>query len=355
MTCHVPRGAGEATKPKRTGVHVRLVDMMLEGLKGRGVDPSAFLLANNFPPGVLRDPSAMISTGDFARLIRKLTKMTGDELWWLGPERIRLGTFQTLCRILITASELSEAIELGIRLLRSITTNFTLRMQHCGEEVRIWLTDDLPRDGARSMLHCTVMFFLYNLSCWLVGRRFPMFDLSFSFGGPHGTDDASRIFGGPVRFNAAVTEMRLDATLLALPVIASKRQLASLLERLPDPLIVRYRDEKSVVLRLSDLFKRNVKSLPSIEQAAVMIGMSPQTVRRRLQEENYSFRALKDKMRYEAALELLHRTEMPLEDMAREVGFAELSSFHRAFKRWMGIAPGSYREQVQGVRQVQLS
>lgn len=47
--------------------------------------------------------------------------------------------------------------------------------------------------------------------------------------------------------------------------------------------------------------------------------------------------------RMERARDLLRRTALPVEDIARTCGFADRSSFGKAFRRCVGCSPGSYR------------
>jgi AraC-like DNA-binding protein len=72
--------------------------------------------------------------------------------------------------------------------------------------------------------------------------------------------------------------------------------------------------------------------------------MTPQTLRRRLGEEGQGFQSLKDHLRRDAAIEYLARPDMTLLDIADQLGFSEASTFHRAFKKWTGVAPGEYRQ-----------
>ena len=44
------------------------------------------------------------------------------------------------------------------------------------------------------------------------------------------------------------------------------------------------------------------------------------------------------------AIEYLARPDMTLLDIADQLGFSEASTFHRAFKKWTGVAPGEYRQ-----------
>jgi AraC-like DNA-binding protein len=73
--------------------------------------------------------------------------------------------------------------------------------------------------------------------------------------------------------------------------------------------------------------------------------MSVRTLQRRLGDEGTSFAGLVDEVRHELSRALVRRTDLSLVEVAARVGFAELSTFSRAFKRWTGLAPGAYRSQ----------
>ena len=72
--------------------------------------------------------------------------------------------------------------------------------------------------------------------------------------------------------------------------------------------------------------------------------MSVRTLQRRLGEEGTSFAALVDEARHALSRELLGGTDLPLVEVASNLGFAEFATFSRAFKRWTGLAPGAYRQ-----------
>ena len=50
-----------------------------------------------------------------------------------------------------------------------------------------------------------------------------------------------------------------------------------------------------------------------------------------------------DDLRRDLAISLLGETQLSIVDIASELGFAESSAFHRAFKKWTGARPGEYR------------
>lgn len=86
-----------------------------------------------------------------------------------------------------------------------------------------------------------------------------------------------------------------------------------------------------------------LQSDPDIDTTAEALGYSRRTLTRRLREEATSFLQIKDQLRRALALQLLIATHLPVEVIADRVGFADLTTFHRAFKKWTGTTPLAYR------------
>ena len=79
-----------------------------------------------------------------------------------------------------------------------------------------------------------------------------------------------------------------------------------------------------------------------IDMAAKALSYSRRTLTRRLREEGSSFLQIKDQLRRTAALHLLVKEQLPVEAIAIQIGFANLSTFHRSFKKWTGMTPLAY-------------
>ncbi len=74
-------------------------------------------------------------------------------------------------------------------------------------------------------------------------------------------------------------------------------------------------------------------------------GCSPRSLQRHLGLEQQSLQRLLDAVRQQHGCELLRQTVLPVEQIARQVGFAHPSSFNEKFLRWMGCTPSQYRQQ----------
>jgi len=80
--------------------------------------------------------------------------------------------------------------------------------------------------------------------------------------------------------------------------------------------------------------------------AAEIIGMSPRTLQRRLDDEHTTFAALLDRLRLRKAQAMLNEPDVKLIEIAFELGYENPPSFTRAFRRWTGVTPSEYRRQM---------
>lgn len=82
---------------------------------------------------------------------------------------------------------------------------------------------------------------------------------------------------------------------------------------------------------------------PDVEAVAASLSMTSRTLRRKLEVEGTSFTELLDGVRHALALDYLIGSRMNLEDIAAALGFSESATFRRAFRRWTGKSPSSFR------------
>lgn len=76
------------------------------------------------------------------------------------------------------------------------------------------------------------------------------------------------------------------------------------------------------------------------------VGLHPKTLQRRLSAEGATFADLVDQTRRDTAQRLLLDTELTLDQLCRNLGYAEQSVLTRSCKRWFGTTPTAYRSRV---------
>ena len=78
-----------------------------------------------------------------------------------------------------------------------------------------------------------------------------------------------------------------------------------------------------------------------IDAIAIELGVSRQTLYRRLRAEGTTFEDLLDRLRHRLALRYLGDEQLSVKAAAYRLGFSEPAAFSRAFKRWTGASPSA--------------
>jgi AraC-like DNA-binding protein len=98
--------------------------------------------------------------------------------------------------------------------------------------------------------------------------------------------------------------------------------------------------ERALRVRLRDALAQGRADAPRM---AVLLGVSERTLQRRLTELGRSFSDVVEDFRREEAARLLATPGLHLVEVAGRLGYAEQTSFTRAFRRWTGTTPGAWR------------
>jgi AraC-like DNA-binding protein len=154
-------------------------------------------------------------------------------------------------------------------------------------------------------------------------------------------------FACPVAWGAPEMEIAFDASLLALPLPRSDPRLAGYLRRRIDELVAALPAEKS----FADRARREVGALLAQGEARLVtvaqrLAISERTLHRRLAEEGTGFAELIEEARRERASMLLADRSLSASEVGFLLGYAEPAAFFRAFKRWTGQTPESWRQQA---------
>ena len=154
----------------------------------------------------------------------------------------------------------------------------------------------------------------------------------------------TRVFEGAERFSQRVNGLEFSAELLDRPHLHSNPAFHSLIRAQAEKRLERLALTRNVVDRLRIyLNNQPTRCVPDMAVAARDLGTSERSLRRRLTEEGLSYRALTQEIQREQACLMLRDREFTLQHVARSLGFADTTGFHRAFKRWTGVTASQYR------------
>jgi AraC-like DNA-binding protein len=147
-------------------------------------------------------------------------------------------------------------------------------------------------------------------------------------------------------FDAASTE-------LVMPVAVANEELPGFNPQLVhkfDELIIDYlrqRDRSDIVGRVRGaIFEELPSGEVSLEKTAAMLNMSGRNLARKLADQGQSFKGLLGEVRRELAEKYIRDRSLTLTEISFLLGFAEMSSFSRAYKGWSGRSPSAHRESL---------
>lgn len=333
---------------RRATVAMGFVTGMIAGMLRRDIDATPLLARAGID---LADTASRIPVDRYAVLYNLCIEALADEAFGLLPQPMPLGSFEFLCRAMLGAHTLEEALHRGIRFLRIVLPAFHIDLQRDGARAEIILDDcgklgDDRNAAARVFAYEWLLRLLHGVASWFVGRGLALDAVSFPYARPAHAADYALVYTEHSSFDAPRLAARLQANLLELPLRRDDAALAGFLEGAPGKISMLYRRDREMVFRVRDLLRAALPTNLSLEDVADRLHLSPRTLHRRLEEEGASFRTIKDATRRDIAYARLTKTTQPIARIAADLGYADTSTFYRAFVSWSGVSPERFRAQL---------
>ena len=149
-----------------------------------------------------------------------------------------------------------------------------------------------------------------------------------------------RIFRMPVVFGSNQNAVVTDGGWLTHKLPHPSRYAFGILSAHAEDLLKTLESSKSMRGRVESALRPILHTRDaSMDTVAGKLGVSRQTLFRRLKAEGTTFEKVLDELRYRMALHYLREEKVSVNETAYWVGFSEPAAFSRAFKRWTGSSP----------------
>ena len=295
-------------------------------------------------PALLEHPDARVPATAYARLWRLLARRMDDEFFGMDPRPLKSGSLAFLCRAAMAQPSLDAGLETGLGFLSLMLEQMPAQLVRQQSLAEIVLLEPEPK---RAFTYFTYWMIVHGVACWLAGRRIPILAIELRCPPPEFCDDYRVMFSDNLRFDRPRTRMIFSADCLDLPIKRSPEELKRFLAHAPANILVKYRDPTSLANRIKhDLRHMPANTWPETEGLAANLCISASTLRRRLADEGQTYQGLKDSVRKELAIVWLAEADISFVEIAVRLGFADVSSFYKAFRKWSGSNPGHYRSLI---------
>ncbi len=321
---------------------------VIEAIRKGGVDLTRF--AERMPAAfdqMMHAPDTM-ATDVQLEMLSECARISGDNNFGLHlADHLELTSVGTYGYLLLNAPTLGEFLELAARYYPLVEQAGTLTLSTSGTESHFRYGFTKPaRLDSRHLNEWTIGYFTKFMRAKINDSWMPR-RASFANARPDNIDELGRVFGNELEFDAKVTGISFDSSVLNAPITATDPVLLRIICRHADDLIQELSKKHPFKAQVRLLIMEGLENdQAKAEMVAKKLNMSLSGFKRRLKEENLVFRGLRDGIIMDLSRHALAETSLPLRDIALKMGYSELSSFTRAFTRFSKMAPLAYRRSV---------
>lgn len=317
-------------------------------VRGRGGDPRSILERHELDQQLIRDPDHYIDCQSVVDLLEDCSQALNDPLFGLHLAEIQdpdvYGCVTALCRAAPTVRESVASYIDFLPVTHAPDCIIELVESREVAELRWNVGTDL---GVNDQANYQAALLNLKLLQAVGGASFrPSYINLAIHSRPRDLSELEQRLG--CRFNSTVDSnaIAFPVGFLDQPVRSANRLLFNLLGGYLER--VKVASRTSIADRVEDYIRGSLSSGNcSIERCALKMDISVRTLQTQLAEADLKFSDILEKQRFEMARHYLEQPHLSLDDIADMLGYAEQSSFGRAFKRWTGLTPKLYRQQVE--------
>jgi AraC-like DNA-binding protein len=322
-------------------VFVRLVEM-------HGIDARVLLREAGVDPAALRDPSARIPSTFWDTAGAKAVALIPDPAFALRAARCwHPSNLGALGHAWLASSTLRTGLERLQRYSRVLGEKAELKITNTREGLR-FVYDHRRRDPVlRAIGSDFVMSLVVDMCRMNYGASLRPVEVRLSRAKPGDIEPYRHFYGCPIHFETNEDSFLLSARVADEPLHTANRQLAGILDSILTAQLAAL-DKDNIPARCkSSVLEQLTSGEVSENDMARQLHMSRRTLQRKLAESNTTYQKLVDDTRRDLALRYIEDAGKSITDVTFLLGFSGQSAFTRAFKRWTGMSPTTYREQKQ--------
>jgi AraC-like DNA-binding protein len=299
-----------------------------------------------------------ISLADFFRLLHELAIVGGEETFSLSARPMLAGTAEFVFSSAAHCATIGEAMQAVARAYNLLHGDEFNLVDVSRSGITYAIDDErFPYTVARDevlclSLECTLIV-LHCALCHLAGVDLTPRVTAIATGrGRRQTwaKQALAFWNQPVRCGSRHYAITYDGAVAGLPLAMRRGQVRPAIA-LHNRIINLIESRRPVVAPPPGLVEQVVEALRDglqfQDEVAARLGVSVATLRRQLNEEATSFRALRGQVLGESARAMLSQGD-GIHAVAEALGFSDSRSFARAFSGWTGVSPAAWARTARG-------
>lgn len=310
----------------------------------RGASGQALAERSGIDPQALEDPDHRVPGARYVALIRAGQDLCADPALALHfAEAVNLSRL-SLVGLLVQASEtLGEGLAQIRRYGRLVMDVGYERFTTTSDDRGVWVVDNRPDPNDCPELTETAFAFMICGSHPYIETPYVR-EVHVTHKAPSYWREYERAFRATVVFESHWNAGLIDPESLGYRIAVQPRYVFGILSKHADELLTSLEASKTTRGRVESLLMPILHTGETgMEAIARKLGLSRQTLFRRLKDEGVTFETVLDELRHRLAVDYLASRRMSTAEVAYLTGFSDTTAFFRAFKRWTGSTPRMMR------------
>ncbi|WP_094711692.1 AraC family transcriptional regulator [Hahella sp. CCB-MM4] len=339
-------------------VSTRYARRFLRFMESKGVSADVLLSNSEVDADTLNNPDAFLSVNQVIRVLEHAEWLVADEraAFQFG-QQLDLIAHGLFGYVLLSRDDYYKLVEMVVEHLRVCLPLIDMEFSIVGTDARIRLHDTWKMGKARPFLAKIYMGSIYTVASQISRNMRFEFDFDSELDGDawHAiAPDADWQFGS--EYNQVTLPLigrhsQVDHHRVAYSLAKERcRENASIGRERSESRERNESRERKESSEIAIQVREYILKSPgraTLERTAQQLNMSARNLRNHLSHAGTSFREMHNEIRRSYADLYLAETPVPLEDIARKLGFSDQASFTRAYRSWTGNTPGDYRRQAK--------
>lgn len=330
---------------RKSTISNRILRELVAAVERAGVPRQRFLQAAKLDAKQLDLVDGRVARSEiygFCEVALDLTQDPAFGLHW--GELVTANTFNVVAQMLAHAKTLRAAFDALFQFGELLSDNLNIKLIERDPEVEVRYGGVVGESlrVRRFSAEMAMLGFFRMLRQYSPHAKFK--HVSFDFPAPTYRAEYTRLFEGLERFDQPFTGIVFDRALMELPAPHQDEDYQSTLRALAERRMTGLKRSAPYVLRVRRLLlEERAPHRVSMKTMARLLDVSVRSLHRRLADEGESYVSIANEASGVIAKRLIAEDGRTIQETAFSMGFRDVSSFHRAFKRWTGTTPTKFR------------
>jgi AraC-like DNA-binding protein len=329
----------------------RLLPPLLRYVRQQGGDVGALARRFNLPASIETLDEATVEPGRFEELLEAVATEVGDPFLGLHLPAVLAFPRYSMAELAARAAPtLRQALERVVRFGSSFYAQLSFGLKERDGE---FIFTHRLRGGQPGGQHGNeyALASILTHSRRTTGLPLQPRRLWFTHRREGDLGELVRFFGTPdIAFGRSENALVFEAAVLATPLQTEDPRLLATIDELAERAVREQPAPSDLTATVAARIRQGLGggTLPEASAVARALRVSARTLARRLEDEGTTFKAVVESVRRDLACRQLEDPAIPLGEVAYRLGFSDVATFSRAFKRWTGKSPGAYRRGEPG-------